>query len=109
MPGPAAAAGRRSRWRSSATSGGSRIRSGGGVEGTPILDRASAGGARCAVPGRTDAGGRMTAQPDTGDRVAADLSTFHEQGYVVIEDALLPHQLDAVREGLEPFLRGAPM
>jgi ectoine hydroxylase-related dioxygenase (phytanoyl-CoA dioxygenase family) len=51
----------------------------------------------------------MTAQPDTGDRVAANLSAFHEQGYVVIEDALAPHQLDAVREGLEPFLRDAPL
>jgi ectoine hydroxylase-related dioxygenase (phytanoyl-CoA dioxygenase family) len=45
----------------------------------------------------------------TGDRVAADLATFQSQGYVVVEDALAPHQLDAVLEGLEPLLRDAPL
>jgi len=51
---------------------------------------------------------RMTATTAPGDRVAADLAAFHEQGYVIIENALEPHQLDAVLEGLEPLLRDAP-
>ncbi|HZS15340.1 MAG TPA: phytanoyl-CoA dioxygenase family protein [Candidatus Dormibacteraeota bacterium] len=49
------------------------------------------------------------APPDSG-RVAADLETFARQGYVVIEGLLAPHQLDAVLEGLTPFLGGgAPL
>jgi ectoine hydroxylase-related dioxygenase (phytanoyl-CoA dioxygenase family) len=41
--------------------------------------------------------------------VAADLATFAERGCVVIEGALAAHQLDAVREGLDPLLRDAPL
>ncbi|HEV7679581.1 MAG TPA: phytanoyl-CoA dioxygenase family protein [Candidatus Dormibacteraeota bacterium] len=48
-------------------------------------------------------------QSTAAERVAADLATFAEQGYAVIENALAPHQLDAVLEGLEPLLRDAPL
>lgn len=44
-----------------------------------------------------------------GDRLSADLATFEEQGYVVVENALAPHQLDALLEGLEPLLRDTPL
>ena len=46
----------------------------------------------------------MTAPPFAADRVAADLQAFHRDGYVVVEDLLAPHQLDAVLEGLSPYL-----
>ena len=45
----------------------------------------------------------------TAERVAADLATLDEQGYVVVEDALPAHELDALREALEPLLRDAPL
>jgi ectoine hydroxylase-related dioxygenase (phytanoyl-CoA dioxygenase family) len=51
----------------------------------------------------------MTVPLSTDDRVAADLAALDEQGYVVVEHALAPHHLDAVREGLEPLLQGAPL
>jgi ectoine hydroxylase-related dioxygenase (phytanoyl-CoA dioxygenase family) len=46
----------------------------------------------------------MTAPPASADRVATDLQAFHRDGYVVVEDLLAPHQLDAVLEGLSPHL-----
>lgn len=39
----------------------------------------------------------------------SDFDTFQRQGYVVIEEALAAHQLDALREGLQPLLDGAPL
>jgi ectoine hydroxylase-related dioxygenase (phytanoyl-CoA dioxygenase family) len=55
----------------------------------------------------------MTATPTpspTADRIAADLRAFDENGYVVVENLLAPHQLDAVLEGLSPYLGdGAPL
>lgn len=50
----------------------------------------------------------MTATVDAA-RIADDLATFDSQGYVVIEGALAAHELDALREGLEPLLRDAPL
>ena len=50
-----------------------------------------------AVSGTVDAG------------AAADLGEFQESGYVIFENALAPHQLDALREGLEPLLQDAPL
>ena len=42
------------------------------------------------------------------DTVSPDLAAFRESGFVVFEGALPAHQLDALREGLEPLLRDAP-
>lgn len=48
----------------------------------------------------------MSAVPTStdSDRVAADLRAFERDGHVVVEGLLAPHELDAVLEGLAPFL-----
>jgi ectoine hydroxylase-related dioxygenase (phytanoyl-CoA dioxygenase family) len=46
----------------------------------------------------------MTLAPPDSGRVAADLEAFFRDGFVVVEGLLATHQLDAVLEGLEPFL-----
>ena len=52
----------------------------------------------------------MTTAPSAADRVAADLQAFQRDGYVVVENLLAPHQLDARLEGLSPHLGGdAPL
>jgi ectoine hydroxylase-related dioxygenase (phytanoyl-CoA dioxygenase family) len=45
-----------------------------------------------------------TAPSPPADRIAADLGRLAADGYVVVEDLLAPHQLDAILEGLAPFL-----
>lgn len=51
----------------------------------------------------------MTLSGSITDRVASDLAAFRESGFVVFEGALAAHQLDALREGLEPRLHDAPL
>jgi ectoine hydroxylase-related dioxygenase (phytanoyl-CoA dioxygenase family) len=51
----------------------------------------------------------MTTSTTSGAQLAADLATFDSDGYVIVEDALSAHELDALREALEPLLLDAPL